>query len=112
MDTISEIYNGFEITLTAEDEHESAANHFSFEECGVDHSETIAKIESGEFMWFTAKVSAARHGVELGSDYLGCCCYSSLDDFKTGGYYEQMRDQAISDAEATLQKLQQPAAGE
>ena len=51
-------------------------------------------------------VTASKHGVELGFDCLGGCCYESIEDFvKSGDYYDDMKAESISEANKTLLKL-------
>jgi hypothetical protein len=45
--------------------------------------------------WCKVKVSAAWNGF-IGSDYLGCCSYKSEKDFKQGGYFADMRVEALA----------------
>jgi hypothetical protein len=71
-------------------------------------AETIEKIDSGEWVYFCAKVSAYKAGIELGVDYLGACIYESEEAFYTeykDGYFADMVDQAIDEAKSTLEDL-------
>jgi len=48
-----------------------------------------------EWAWCCMKVTAKWEGYE-GVDYLGCCSYESAADFKQpGGYYDDMKSQAL-----------------
>lgn len=70
--------------------------------------DTIERVESGELVWFCAKVTAWKAGVELGEEYLGSCCYESFKDFYTTykeDYYADMRDRAISQGKAKIKRL-------
>jgi len=69
----------------------------SFSTTGVDHSDTIRKIERGTLQWFVAKVTAFEpDGTELGEDYLGGCIYKDLDDFiENSMYFKDMVAEAI-----------------
>ena len=54
-----------------------------------------AELESGnEWAWCQVRV-VARYGAFEGTDYLGGCSYRSEEDFKAGGYYEDMKAQAL-----------------
>lgn len=57
-----------------------------------------AELESGnEWAWCSVKVTASWNGFE-GDAYLGGCSYKSEDDFKTpGGYYDDMKQEALYD---------------
>lgn len=72
----------------------------------------ISSLESGnEWAWCVVKVTARVPGVDVveGVDYLGACSYASAEDFKQGGYLEQMQDSAYAElcrnAEAMLKQL-------
>lgn len=76
--------------------------------CAIDEDQdreaedyVLAELERGnDWAWCMVEVRAT---VEIngqtfhGSDYLGGCSYDSEEDFKRGGYYEQMCDQARED---------------
>lgn len=49
-----------------------------------------------EWAWCTVKVVAIVEGFE-GVAYLGCCSYESEADFKDGGYFEDLCDEAYDD---------------
>jgi hypothetical protein len=73
------------ITLELLPEYEDAADYYDNDQ------EIIDNIESGKWLWFTAKVTASKCGVELASTYLGACCYEDAEDFiKNSGCYEDM----------------------
>lgn len=63
----------------------------------------IADLEAGnEWAWCCVKVTAEWNGFE-GKDYLGGCSYASEDDFKQpGGYYDDMKQQALDDLYRTV----------
>lgn len=69
----------------------------------ADEDRIIADLESGnEWAWCCAKVTAEWNGFE-GKDYLGGCSYASEDDFKRpGGYYDDMKQQALDDLYRTV----------
>jgi hypothetical protein len=69
-------------------------------------AETTRQIEAGSLLWFTARVTASRHGVVLGTDYLGECCYANADEFLRDGYYESMVEEVIGDARRMIEKLE------
>jgi hypothetical protein len=80
----------------------------SFEETGVDHSEYINKVLEGEgdnlWNWCTVIVIASFKGLQ-GTAYLGQCAYENEDDFKKGGYYEQMQDEAFQELKGKVSEI-------
>ena len=71
-----------------------------------DDGEVTEAIRNGEFAWFIARVEVKKAGITLGTDYLGGCCYRSAHEFVTDGdYYEDMVEQAMSEARNTLAAL-------
>lgn len=91
--------DGFEIKFYAmpEDTHPN--------DCFDDDGETAAAIHAGEYEWFIACVTASKAGIELGSDYLGGCCYSCAADFMEELYFEDMATAAINEAREKLAEL-------
>lgn len=63
------------------------------------------QINNGWLLWVVARLEVKKAGVTLGADYLGGCCYASVDDFITGGYYEDMVAGGLSQARETIKKL-------
>ena len=63
------------------------------------------QLEAGNsWAWCTAKVTAAWNGFE-GTDYLGCCSYRSEKDFrKPGGYFDDMKVEALANLNELLAK--------
>ena len=71
-----------------------------------DSEQFLEDIENGNLEWFIAKVTAEKMGIELASDYLGGCCYKSIEEFiRPGDYYTQMVDTVIHEARKTLASL-------
>lgn len=67
----------------------------------------LAAINTGNpFAWFTAKVTATIEFEKLvyeGADYLGGCSYNSKEDFcAPGGYWDDMKKEALSRLMETL----------
>jgi len=60
--------------------------------------------------WCTVKVTATWKSLSA-DDYLGCCSYSSEADFMQGGYYDDMKAEALTSLNAQLQDILD-AAGE
>jgi len=88
---------GFIICFEAEEEHVSMRRHL-IKECGW--TEKDYRTLRG-CAWFCAKVSAWKDGKELGVDYLGCCCYKTVEEFYTtykDEYFSDMVKNAIEEA--------------
>lgn len=69
----------------------------------------IKQLESGNlWAWCTVKVTcyydAGLDGIS-GTDYLGCCSYTSEEDFVNGGYFEDMKHQAYDNFLANIEAL-------
>lgn len=97
-----EQYEGFDICLYADEEDLHPSNMFEEEE----DKELLEKIYSGEYSYFCARVTAYKNGIRLADEYLGCCCYANREDFMTeGGYYEDMRDAVVNQAQSTIRLL-------
>lgn len=96
-----EIFEGFDIYLDFCEEIDSP----DWDMTDNEKAELLKKIDNGSLLWFCAKVRACKNSIELGTDYLGACCYASKEEFMIGGYYEDMRAQAISEAKDAIQKL-------
>ena len=62
------------------------------------------EIDSGNLLWFVAKVTTVLDGVTLATDYLGGCCYKSVADFVSDPYYESMAACAIAESEVWLSR--------
>ena len=95
--------DGFCITLELLPEYTAPDWDFENEE---EKRCLLRRIEQGDILWFTAKVSASKLGIELGTEYLGGCCYESVDQFiQPGGYFTDMVAAAIKEARRTLARL-------
>jgi hypothetical protein len=96
---------GFHIVLsiTPEDMHPSD----SFDDSCDDIAEICRKINNGTCQWFCARVEAYKHGILLGTAYLGGNLYNDSREFITDGCFDDMMDEAIGEAEANLAKLQE-----
>lgn len=92
---------GFTITLAVQEEIDSPDWDMTEEEL----EETIQRIKDGSLLWFCARVEAYKNGICLARYYLGGCCYLSIDDFKNGGYYEDMVTNVIREAKEKIQEL-------
>ena len=71
-----------------------------------DDGEVLQGINDGLYVWFQVKVSAWKAGVELGTAYLGGCCYESTKDFiQEGDYWGDMVEEAVAEARKTIEEL-------
>ena len=63
--------------------------------------------DGNDWAWCTVKVTAKYAGIKYaeGTSYLGCCSYASEEDFKSGGYIEQMCDDARDELYAELEDI-------
>jgi hypothetical protein len=96
--------DGFTIKLYLCEDDTAIAD--SFDDSVHDVADLEDKVRRGVYLWFCAKVTASKAGVELGCDYLGACMYESASDFMAeGGYYEDMVSRAIDEARAKLAEL-------
>lgn len=95
---------------------------FSWDDTG----ETQEKVNSGEYLCFTARVRVLLHGREIGADYLSNCIHESLDKFmdhkecgkqnreyaaqgkegRCGSYFSDMIRAAIAEARKELKNYQ------
>ncbi len=65
----------------------------------------IARLESGDdWAWCMVVVEARYHGL-VGSDTLGCCSYQDEADFRAGGYYDDMKAEALADLQRQIDAL-------
>jgi len=96
----TEARNGFDIVLSITPETERPDWDFNDE---ADEAETLRKIDAGVWLWFVARVQAFKNGILLGTDYLGGCCYESIEAFiAEGGYFDDMVDAATTEARKNI----------
>lgn len=75
-------------TLKIHQEGDSPSDHFDDQEMAAEISK---EAETKIWAWFEAEVESRLPGTELrASACIGCCSYENLEDFKTGGYYENL----------------------
>ena len=57
-------------------------------------------------LWGWCQVTVeARLGPLVGRAYLGGCSYANEEDFKNGGYYDDLVDEAIEDLQSQIDEL-------
>lgn len=101
----TETVGKFDITLSWEYEHIHPSQLF---DGLVDDIEDICtKIDNGHYLWFIAIVKCYKNGIELASDSLGGNLYeySKIKDFINDGYYQDMKNTVINEAQETINKL-------
>ncbi len=90
--------DGFIICFEALEENIGQRQHF--QSCGWTQPQLNA-LTAKRYAWFCAKVSAWKDGKELGTDYLGCCSYKTVEEFYTryrDHYFADMVNNAIAEA--------------
>lgn len=99
----TEEHEGFEIKLYLVPEDSTPDWDFETEE---ERRELLEDIDNGNLLWFIAKVTASKADIELSVDYLGGCCYKSVDEFiEEGYYYKDMRETVIHAAKLKIKEL-------
>lgn len=88
----SEVYEGFKISLSMQDDTASV----DWDAAPLGQTPQLAH------------VCASRHGVQLADAYLGGCYYEKPTDILYTGYYEDMRKEVVASAHEMLRKLAVP----
>ena len=89
----------FTVALAFAPCYENPRDFFDNDETAND---IIEGIDSGRYIWFDARVTVSCDGREVGADYLGTCCYESVDDFRRDGYFRDMAREACREARHVL----------
>lgn len=95
--------DGFEITFYALVEHDSPYAHYDDDVENI--KQLCIDIDDGKYVWFCAKITASKLGIELAYDYLGACCFKSYEDFIKDEYFKDMVDTVVKEAKEFLAKL-------
>lgn len=88
--------DGFAVLLIYEPEHMTIDQAFD----NSPHSlvrEVKRNVANGKWEFFQVTVEA-RKGAAVGRAYLGGCVYASPQDFLSGGYWEQLKAEAVEEA--------------
>lgn len=72
-----------------------------------DADEIVAKINDETYDWFLLRVRVMFNGHEVGSHYLGGCCYEDARDVLTDGTAEDCIGEALIEAERELYRLRE-----
>lgn len=101
---LTEIYEGFTITLEAVQSDQSIAELYAGSEAtSYSVGELEAAVDIGDMLHFRAKVTCSRGGIVLSCEYLDGCIYDTLEDFKNNSdYYADMRATVLHDARAAI----------
>ena len=99
----TEDVNGFHIMCSVT--HEDTHPRDLFDDTIDDIDEMCRKIDNGSIVWFVARVEAFKHGILLGTSYLGGNLYDNVKDFINDGSYEDMMQEAIQEAKKNLDML-------
>ena len=95
----------FDIYFSAEPEYESIEGLFP-DDSKEQVTDTVNKIESGDLVYFCAKVTAFKNGIELASDYLGGCIYESEQSFiDSSDYFPDMVNTAVRESKEMISSL-------
>jgi len=95
--------DGFIIRLSAAPDDQLIDWDFETEQ---DRLDLLEKIDNGTLVYFIAKVEAIKCGIVLGTEYLGGCCYESVQAFvDDNDYYSDMVNSAIQEANANIEAL-------
>ena len=99
----TEDVNGFHIMCSVT--HEDTHPRDLFDDTIDDINEICRKIDNGTYVWFIARVEAFKHGILLGTSYLGGNLYDDAKEFIRDGCYEDMMQEAIQEAKKNLEML-------
>ena len=96
-------------TIECHCEETRVEDHFELDKM---HCEGIYnRLENGDiWAWCTVEVIAEFEGCK-GSDFLGCCSYHDETDFKTGGYWEDMKGEAFRELVINIYTAKQKELG-
>jgi len=103
----AKIQNDVRYTLTAEREDAIPSEYLEYTE---DIESINRAVDRGElWAWCTVTVTASVSLLDYnyeGREYLGACSYDGESDFKSGGYYNEMKDRALDEmADAILETI-------
>jgi hypothetical protein len=95
--------DGFSIRLSITPDSHPIDWDFETEQ---DRLDLLEKIDNGTLVYFIARVEAIKCGIVLGTDYLGGCCYESVQAFvDDNDYYADMVNSAIQAANDNIEAL-------
>ena len=103
--------DGYTIKTYTAPETDDPRDHFLVEgeaQMGLNESlySVIEDIEKGNLAWFKVKVEASKNDIVLSYDYLGGCCYQSEEEFlDIDGYWTDMCEAVLSEAQQKIRDL-------
>lgn len=104
MRTLVKTVENFDIYFEPLEEHIPLTDLFMAEYV----QEVIDKVNSGEWVYFCAKVTAEKNGIELADTYLGGCVYVDFEEFYTkyeSEYFSDMVNEVITEAKVAIKEL-------
>jgi hypothetical protein len=93
--------NGFEIIVDKTWEDIDPRSQFDEADLG----DIIEKINDGTYEWFMLRVRVMFDAHEMGSHYLGGCCYEDSRDVLTDGTAEDCIAEALHEAKGEVQRM-------
>tara|TARA_R110000868_G_scaffold290442_1_gene550636 strand:- start:400 stop:774 length:375 start_codon:yes stop_codon:yes gene_type:complete len=93
--------NGFEIIVDKTWEDLDPSGQFDEADLG----DIIEKINDGTYEWFMLRVRVMFDSHEMGSHYLGGCCYEDARDVLTDGTAEDCIAEALHEAKGEVQHM-------
>lgn len=72
-----------------------------------DADEICAKINDGIYDWFMLRIRVMVDSLEMGSHYLGGCCYENAGEVLTDGTAEDCIGEALHEAKQQVYKYKQ-----
>lgn len=97
---------GFNIQMSFQNEVDNPCE--VYDTSNPDDLRIIDSIINNEYNWVAVTVSAFKKGVKLAEEHLGCCVLAEndmIEDFKSTGYYEDMRREVIEEAKKVIKTL-------
>lgn len=91
-----------DFVFTMEEEHLHPKQIFKDPEVAA---RVCDEAEHNPWAWFCAKVVARWNGIESAPEYLGCCSYNDRADWETGGYWADMKIEALADLNRKVEAL-------
>ncbi len=106
MKTFIEYRNGFGICFEASPETDVSFKDSQDFDSDYQYRKELKRIENGDTAYFQVCVTAERNGEVLGTAYLGCCYYNSVEEFYTtyhDDYFADLMQEAIEGALRVLE---------
>lgn len=98
--------DGFEVVVDITDEDLHPKECFETDDVG----EICRKIDDGTYEWFMLRVRVLIDSHEMGSHYLGGCCYEDPREVLTDGTADDCINEAIAEARRSVRALKEKLA--